>query len=128
MSHKQSEWNASQWLSQQEGKLSVDVIETDKEVIVRSAIAGIVAADLDITLTDDTLTIRGERHYGNAYEQIGYTHVQECHWGAFSRTIILPCHVDPDQVDATIKRGILTITMKKIEMEKTIRVLEVDDL
>lgn len=120
--------HVSDWLSPQEGKLSVDVIETREEIIVRSAIAGVHTKDLDITLSDDTLTIRGSRDLNCEEGRADQVHVQECHWGGFSRTIILPTHVDSDAVDATLKRGILTIRLKKVEMDKRIPVLELDDL
>ncbi|MDG1950811.1 MAG: Hsp20/alpha crystallin family protein [bacterium] len=128
MAVPQQEWNTSDWLSQQEGKLSVDVLETDAHVIIRTAIAGVTAHDLEITLVDDTLTIRGSRHHSYEEHPGAFTHVQECHWGSFSRTIILPAHVDSDEVDATMKRGILTVRLKKVEMQKTIPVLDIDDL
>jgi HSP20 family protein len=116
----------NEWLSAEEGKLSVDVLESNTEIIVRSAIAGVRAEDLEITLSDDTLTVRGNRGHGCDQLSDEQLHVQECHWGVFSRTIILPCHVDGDSVDATLKRGILTITMEKAEREKTVPVLEID--
>jgi HSP20 family protein len=117
---------SDEWLSHHEGQLSVDVIESEKEVIVRSAIAGVSADDLEITLSDDALTIRGERAHAHNESHSDRIHVQECHWGAFSRSIILPCSVDPNHVDAGLKRGILTIKMKKAEMERKIPILESD--
>lgn len=117
--------NSSDWLSLQEGKLSVDVVETEREILVRSAIAGVTTQDLEISLTEDALTIRGVREHGCAQTD-GETHVQECHWGAFSRTIILPARVDPDSVDAVLKRGILSISMKKMETERSVPILELD--
>lgn len=120
--------DVSDWLSSTEGKLSVDVIETRKEIIVRSAIAGIHAQDLDITLSDDTLTLRGERHHGYNASASDQVHIQECHWGTFSRTLILPCAVDPDTVEATLQKGILTIRLKKVEIDTHIPVLDLDDL
>lgn len=128
MSELDRSLNVSDWLSQPEGKLSVDVVETHDEIVVRSAIAGVRTQDLDITLSDDTLTIRGSRTHECKERRHDQIHVQECHWGSFSRTIILPCAVDADSVDATLKRGILTIRMKKVEMDKSIPVLELDDL
>lgn len=118
----------NEWLSHSEGQLSVDVVETDKEIIVRSAIAGVTAEDLEITLSDDTLTVRGKRSHGCQESHTDQIHVQECHWGSFSRSIILPSSVDPDRVEASLKRGILTIRMKKNDMERTIPIFEVDDL
>ncbi len=122
------EFAESEWLSNAEGQLSVDVIEHAKEIVVRSAIAGISAEDLDISLSEDTLTVRGQRHH-NCKESVNQrVHVQECHWGGFSRSIILPANVDPDSVDAVLKKGILTITMQKQEADKQVPVLDLGDL
>ncbi len=118
----------SDWLSVPEGQLSLDVLETPTQLIVRSAIAGIRAEDLDITLTDDTLTIRGSRHAESQSVRGERYHLKECHWGTFSRSVILPAHVDQDQVEATFQRGILTITMKKTEMDRHVPVLDLGDL
>ena len=115
------------WLSLQEGRLSVDVIETKDELIVRCAIAGVKREDLEISLVDDTLTIRGIRNHECQQKSSDQIHVQECHWGSFSRTIILPTRVNADQGDAILKQGILTIRMKKTEGNKKISVLELED-
>lgn len=122
--HSINDYLGASWLTHEEGQLSVDVVETKTHVIVRSAIAGVRCEDLDITLSEDTLTICGERHLDqeNADSELI---VQECHWGAFSRSIILPSHVDPDSVDATLKRGVLTIKMKKVDMETKISIHEI---
>ena len=114
------------WLTHDEGQLSVDVIETDSTIVVRSAIAGVKSEDLDITLTEDTITIRGERSHHCNETKKDQVHVQECHWGSFSRSIILPSHIDPDTVDATLKRGILTIVMNKVEMDKKVHVVDIN--
>ncbi len=118
----------SQWLSIPEGQLSVDVHETPTEVIVRSAIAGVLSKDLEIVVSNDTLTIRGTRHSESKTKKGTRTHIQECHWGAFSRSIILPSHVDPNKTKATLQRGILTVVMKKIEMDKHVPVLDLEDV
>ncbi len=118
----------SEWLSIPEGQLAVDVIETNDEIIVRSAIAAVQAKDLEITLSDDTLTIRGSRTHETPSHRTDQIHVQECHWGLFSRSIILPAHVDARHIDATLRRGILTIRMKKVEVAKHIHVLDLEDL
>ncbi len=81
------------WFSH-EGQLSVDVIETLDKVVIRSAVAGVSADDIDITLAGDTLTIRGQRHHEVDEEHEGVVHVRECYWGAFSRSIVLPCSVN----------------------------------
>ena len=118
----------AQWLSLPEGQLAIDVIETPTHLLVRSAIAGIQAEDLEITLTEDTLTIRGTRHQDTKPHRGEQIHIQECHWGTFSRSIILPAHVDADRVDAVFKRGILTITMKKMQSDHRVPILDLGDL
>lgn len=97
----------------EEGQLSVDVHETPGELVVRSAIAGLSAEDLQVNVTDDTLTIRGERRHEAIDRPDAVTHVAECFWGAFSRSIVLPCRVDPDRADASLRNGILTIVLPK---------------
>lgn len=124
----QHDFTDSTWFSQNEGLLSVDVMETAREIVIRSAIAGVNAEDLDITLHEDTLTIRGSRSSEISEFKRGKMHVQECHWGAFSRSIILPAHVDPNSVDAILKKGVLTIRLRKTEMDKPISILDLDDL
>lgn len=118
---------SSDWISSPEGQLSIDVHETPTEIIVRSAIAGVLSKDLDIAISNDTLTIRGSRHHESKTKKGARTHVQECHWGAFSRSIILPSHVDPNKTKATLKRGVLTITMKKTEIDRRVPVLDIEE-
>jgi HSP20 family protein len=114
------------WFSTTEGQLSVDVMETPDEIIVRSAIAGVPADDLDISVTADTLTIRGKRDHGCIESQDQTVHVRECYWGSFSRSVVLPCHIRPEEADATLKNGILTVTLKKVEMNSKVSVIELD--
>ncbi len=125
--HEIEDFIDDRWMTHSEGQLSVDVSETPTHIIVRSAIAGITAENLDIALSEDALTIRGERHHVSEQKN-EHTHIQECHWGTFSRSIILPTHVDPNSVEATLKKGILTITIKKAEMDQKVSVLDLDDL
>lgn len=95
-----------------EGQLAVDVIETPDRVIIRSAIAGVSENDLHITINEDMVTIRGERSVA-ALPLDATIHYEECFWGAFSRSIILPCRITPDDADASLLSGILTITLNK---------------
>lgn len=110
------------WQSE-EGQLAVDVIETPEQIIIRSAIAGVKPENLDIHVTNDLVTIRGERakHASRLDETV---HYQECFWGQFSRSIVLPAHVRPDQADATIKNGVLTLTIPKIAGEANVLIRE----
>ncbi len=116
------------WFREDEGQLSVDVIETDREIIIQSAIAGVRAEDLDISVTSDTITIRGERTEGCHEYDEGIIHIKECYWGKFSRSIVLPHHIQPSKADAVLKNGILTITLQKAEMTSQIPVINMDEL
>lgn len=99
-----------------EGQLAIDVYQTESELVIQSAIAGIKPENLDITVEGDVVTIRGERK--KPVEEGGDYFSQECYWGPFSREIILPVEVDPSRIEATLKEGILTIRVPKILREK----------
>ncbi len=100
-----------------EGQLTVDVYQTDKEIIIQSAIAGIEPENLDITIENDLVIIKGNREKKFIEEKKNYFY-QECYWGRFSREIILPAEVDGSRAKATMEKGVLTIRMPKIEREK----------
>jgi len=100
-----------------EGQLTVDVYQTDKEIVIQSAVAGIEPDDLDITIENDMVTIRGNREKLFEEKKKNYFY-QECYWGQFSREIILPEEVDSSRAQATMKKGILTIRIPKIESKK----------
>lgn len=97
---------------EQEGQLTVDVFQDEQNIIVQSTIAGVSPDDLDVSITNDMVTIRGERRrlYDVSPENYFY---QECYWGAFSRSIILPIEIDADRAEAKIRNGILTIRIPK---------------
>lgn len=113
-------------LKPEEGQLSVDVHETPSEVVVRSAVAGVAAADIDVSVTHDTLTVRGTRHHDAVSHPEAVVHVSECFWGAFSRSIVLPCRVDPDRSDARMRNGVLTVTLPKAAASGSIPVRDMD--
>lgn len=100
-----------------EGQLAVDVFQTEKELVIQSAVAGIKLKDLDISIKEDRLVIKGKRERPVENGKVNYFH-QECYWGPFSREIILPVEVESSKAKATFKEGILTIRMPKIEREK----------
>jgi HSP20 family protein len=99
-----------------EGQLAIDVYQTENELVIQSAVAGVGIEKLDIFLEKDVLTIKGARQ--KPYEERGDYFFQECFWGPFSREVILPAEVDPDKVLARMKDGILTIRIPKILREK----------
>lgn len=112
------------WLvSHDEGRLAVDVYESDREIVIRSAIAGVRTEDLEVFVYNDMLTIRGWRSVED--EPSAKPLVRECHWGSFSRSIILPTEIDADRIAAALKDGVLTIRLPKIERSRKISVQEV---
>jgi len=106
------------------GRLSVDVIDTGDELVLRSPIAGVKPEDLEISLHNDMLTVRGARRDSHEGGEGSYL-VRECHWGAFSRSLILPTEIDADNIAATIKDGILTVRMPKVRRDARIAVRDI---
>jgi len=104
-----------------EGQLAVDVYQTENDLIIQSAIAGVRTEDLDISLERDVLTIQGERK--RPFEESGDYFTQECYWGRFIRQIILPVEVNPDGIEARLKEGVLTIRVPKIQRERKRKIL-----
>lgn len=102
------------WSDDYGGQLAVDVYQTKSAIIIRAAIAGVQAEDIDISVNNDMVTIKGRRHVDDDANQSGYLY-QECYWGGFSRTIILPVEVKADKVAASLKNGILRVTLPKNE-------------
>ncbi len=104
-------------LAGEEGQLAVDVYQTDTELIIRSTIAGVKPEDLDISIESDTVLIRGNRTQSAESAEKNYFY-QECYWGPFSRQIIMPEETDPSRAEASMKEGVLTIRIPKIERKK----------
>lgn len=100
-----------------EGELAVDVYQTNGDVVIQSAIAGVKPEDLDISIESDIVLIKGKREKVLEEKEANYIK-QECFWGAFSQKIILPEETDPSKAEALMKDGILTISIPKIERKK----------
>jgi len=107
----------SNWVADQEGQLTIDVYQTDSDIVIKSTIAGVKPEDLDIQINNDMVTIRGERRKEDEVRDEDY-YYQECYWGAFSRSIILPVDVEANKSEAIMKNGILTIRLPKAETAK----------
>ena len=101
-----------------EGQLTIDVYQTDTDVVIKSTIAGVKPEDLDVSIVNDMITIRGERRQEDEVHEENY-YYQECYWGSFSRSIILPIDVLADKIEASMKNGILTIRMPKADNTRT---------
>ena len=96
----------------QSGILTLDVFQKENNIVIRSAIAGVSGKDLDISITNDTVTIKGSRNEDKEEKKKDYFY-KELYWGSFSRTVILPEEVNPDKSKATLKNGVLTIVLPK---------------
>jgi HSP20 family protein len=105
--------------SEQEGWLTVDVYQTPTEIVIESAVAGVDPDELDITATPDSISIKGERRREKEVRKEDYLH-QECYWGRFSRTVILPQEVDPEGATVHFRNsGVLTIHLPKLTKQKS---------
>ena len=109
----------------QEGQLAVDVAETNKEIIVVSTVAGADSDKIEVYIHNDLLTIRGSRL---SPMPSGANHFHnECYWGKFSRTIILPVEVKADLASSELKNGVLTVRIPKQSTDAKVPVVLVDD-
>jgi len=104
-----------------EGQLTIDVYQTDDDIVIKSTIAGVKPEDLDVNINNDMVTIRGERKQEEEITPENY-YYQECYWGPFSRSVILPVEIIADKAEATMKNGILTLRLPKADTTKTRRI------
>ncbi|MBX6334644.1 Hsp20/alpha crystallin family protein [Candidatus Saccharibacteria bacterium] len=114
------EWDESEDLP---GQLAVDVYETREKLVVKARTAGVNKNDLDVSIADNTLSIRGTLSAGNEDDVENYF-VQECYWGEFSRSIALPVPVKEDEIEAVLKDGVLTIKFAKVKQD-TVKKIQV---
>jgi len=105
----------------EEGQLSIDVYQTQKDIVIKSTIAGVKPADIDIAINNDMLTIRGKREMANTVKNEDYL-FRECYWGAFSRSIILPVEIQAEKIDASLENGVLTVVLPKAKPAKEISI------
>jgi len=96
---------------------AVDMYQTDNDIVVKAALPGIKAEEVQINVTGDLLTIKGEVRQKEESKEKAY-HLREQRWGAFERTLALPTDVVADKAKAEFDNGILTITLPKAEAVK----------
>lgn len=117
--------NDSNWIEEEndEAELSIDVYQTPTDIIIQTMVAGVKPEDLELSVSRDMITVRGHREENRTIDEDNYF-TKELYWGKFSRTISLPAEVEPEEVEATEKHGLVTIKIKKVDKEKknTIRV------
>lgn len=115
--------NDDQWFDQEyeEGQLSIDVYQTADKLIIKSTIAGVKPEDIDISLHNDMLTIRGKRETEEIIDKADYLY-KECYWGTFSRSLILPLDIRTDKLEAFLENGVLTISLLKSKKPKQVSI------
>ncbi len=120
-SSDQNDWDEEEAVP---GQLALDVYETKERLIVKARTAGVNKNDLDVSIADNTLTIRGTLSAGEEADVENYF-LQECYWGEFSRSIALPLPVKEDEIEAVLKDGVLTIGFTKVKQDtvKKIQIL-----
>jgi len=96
---------------------AIDMYQTDDEVVVKAALPGLKADDVQISVTGDLLTLRGEFKQENEKKDATY-HIREHRYGSFERSIMLPTDVQTDKAKADFENGVLTITLPKAEAVK----------
>ncbi|MDD3006319.1 MAG: Hsp20/alpha crystallin family protein [Candidatus Pacebacteria bacterium] len=117
----ENNWGNDEEGVEEEGQLAIDVYQDDDYVVIRSIVGGIRPEDLDLSVTSDMVTIRGSREKAEEVAEENY-YYQECFWGSFSRSVILPCDIMIDKVEASMKNGILTIKMPKVEKNSATKI------
>lgn len=108
-----------------EGQLAVDVSQTDTELVIVAAMAGTKPENIELHLHNDLLTIRGERlsPASDAAEHF----YQECYWGKFSRSIILPVDVKAELAQAQYSNGVLTLRLPKASHTRSIPIMVIEE-
>jgi len=101
----------------EEGELTVDVYQTPGEIVVQTMVAGVRPEDLQVTITRDMITVKGKREENKNINEENYF-TKELYWGTFSRTILLPQEIDPEEAEAIEKHGLLVIKLPKVDKDK----------
>lgn len=107
-----SQNTAEQSVAEEEGELTVDIYDKGDEIFIQSTVAGVRPEDLDISISSDMVTIRGNRERQDEVQEDNY-YYKELFWGTFVRSVILPEEIDEDGAEANLKHGLLTIRLPK---------------
>mgnify|MGYP001577564933 CR=1 FL=1 len=102
------------------GQLTVDVHQTADSIVIKCMVAGVRPEDLDVSITRDSVTIRGKRSADATVSDSDYF-LKELYWGEFMRTIVLPAEIEADEAEAQEKFGLLVIRLPKINKNKQTR-------
>lgn len=100
-----------------DGELTVDMYHTPDAIIIKTMAAGVKPEDLDVSISRDSVTVRGHREEAREVSDDDYFH-RELYWGSFSRTIALPAEIDIENAEAAEKHGLVILTLPKINKER----------
>jgi HSP20 family protein len=103
---------------------SMNVSETDKEIRITAELPGVTEQDIDVSLEDDMLTIRGEKKFERTDDKENF-HFVERSYGTFQRSLRLPFSIDSEQVQASFENGVLTVTLPKTGRQERSRRIQV---
>ena len=96
---------------------AVDILEKEDEIILKAELPGIALENVDLQIRDDTLILRGERHFDKETKKENYHRVERA-YGTFSRSFTLPSIVDQSSIKAKLRDGILEVKLPKVQMTK----------
>jgi HSP20 family protein len=120
--YKNPKGETQEWLEDdEEGQLTVDMYQTPNEIIIQAMVAGVKSDELDISISQDMITVKGQRQRIREFKEDEY-YYKELYWGSFSRSILLPQEIDSERADASVKNGLLTIRLPKINKDKVQKV------
>lgn len=105
---------------EEEGQLTIDMYQNEDEIVVQAFVAGVRLDELDVTVTQEMLTLKGRREAPADRDPDSF-YYQELYWGAFSRSVMLPQEVDVDEAQASLKNGLLTIRLRRLDRARTQR-------
>lgn len=115
---KRDDWSGDgQEEENEDAQLAVDVHQTPAEIIIQTMVAGVKPEDLNVSITRDMVTIKGKREGARNISDENFF-VKELYWGSFSRTILLPQEIEPEEAEASEKHGLLVIKLPKIDKDK----------
>jgi len=116
-SEKEKSWVEEEDEAEQ---LAVDVYNTSDEIVIQTMVAGVDPDNLDISISREMVTIKGERKGPSGIPDENYYH-RELYWGSFSRTILLPQEIETEEAEASEEHGLLTIKLPKIDKERQMK-------
>ncbi len=102
---------------EEDGELPIDLYQTDSEIIIQAFVAGVRPDELQISITRDTLSLKGKRVLSQNVNEEDYF-IRELYWGSFSRSVDLPAEVEPEEAEAVEKHGLIIIKLPKIDKQK----------